>query len=146
MKNFETNVSKIPDNIWRSILIESNNQKNFSDTPFVYSNENSVNIKKIIGSKAVFDVDCKDQNCWFVYNIAALRGWNAYSGSQKISIHKANLGFIGIQLNQGKHFLWLEYRPFIRDVSLIITLIGWIFITFNLFFIRNNGELRYRSL
>jgi uncharacterized membrane protein YfhO len=96
------------------------------DGPQVYESNNYVNIVKIIGSKAAFEVNCEEDNCWFIYNTAALGGWKAFSGSTRLPIHKANLGFIGVKLNKGKHFVWMEYRPAIRDISFILMAAAWI--------------------
>ena len=106
-------------------MIESSDPDDYSDKPYVYSADSNVNILKILGSKAVFDVDCKEDNCWFIYNSAALKGWKAFSGSQPLPIHKANLGFIGLKLNPGKHFVWLEYRPFSSTLGFMVTFGGW---------------------
>ena len=128
LNNFEQNIAKIPDGIWRSVIIESSDAKDYSNNPYINEANNSVNIIKIIGSKAVFAVDCREDNCWFVYNTAALKGWKAFSGSNQVPIHKANLGFIGVKLNKGKHFLWMEYKPFSGDIGLFVTLLGWLLI------------------
>lgn len=126
LAEFNNNIARIPDNIWQAAIIESSDSEDHSDSPRIYKSNNGVNIIKIIGSKAVFDVDCDDDNCWFVYNTAALRGWQAFSGSTQLAIHKANLGFIGVKLSKGKHFVWMEYRPDIRDLSFISMATAWI--------------------
>jgi len=43
-------------------------------------------------------------------------------------MHKAKLGFIGIKLNRGQHFIWMEYQPWLSTIGLLIALSGWIFI------------------
>ena len=127
--NFMNLISEVADdNIWRSALIESSDPNDHLDSPLIYNQDNNVKVKKIIGSKAVFDVDCKEEHCWFVYNSAFLKGWRAFSGSEELSIHKANLGFIGVKLNKGKHLLWMDYRPVSRDIGLILTLVGWLLV------------------
>jgi uncharacterized membrane protein YfhO len=63
-----------------------------------------------------------------IYNTAALKGWEAFSGSTPIPIHKSNLGFIGVKLSKGKHFVWMEYRPTIRNASFIIMMVAWILV------------------
>jgi hypothetical protein len=127
-KNFETHMSSVPENIWRSIIIEPFDLKDMQEVPQVFEGDSRVDIKKIIASKAVFDVDCQDENCWFVYNTTVLNGWKAYSGSEQLSINKANLGFVGLKLKKGKQLVWLEYAPPSLAIGLLVTLLGWFFI------------------
>ena len=56
--NFNNLISKIPDDIYRAALVESASSTDYSNSPYVYTANNQVNIIKIIGSKAIFDVDC----------------------------------------------------------------------------------------
>lgn len=143
LRNFEFNLAKIPEDIEKSAIMESTDPGDYSDNPRVYnSSGNNVDIIKIIGSKAVFDVDCADKNCWFVYNTAALKGWEAFSGSNRLPIYKANLGFIGVKLNKGKHFVWMEYWPFLLPLSFIIMLSGWLFVFFLRLFDPGYAETR----
>lgn len=128
LDHFNSNIAKIPEDIWRSAIIESSNLEDRLSEPRTYTIQNRVEVVKIIGSKAVFDVDCADENCWMIYNTAALKGWEAFSGSTPIPIHKANLGFIGVKLSKGKHFVWMEYRPTIRNASFIIMVVAWILV------------------
>ena len=125
-KNFDLLMSKVSKNTWRSALIESLDQGDIADSPKIYHEDNEVEIIKIIGSKAVFDVTCREQSCWFVYNAAALDGWKAYAGPQPVSIYKANLGLIGVKLPKGKHLLWLEYDSLPLTIGLNITLLAWV--------------------
>ena len=83
LKNFQENIAKIPGETWRAVLIESTDPVETENKPMTFDAENTVEVKKIIGSKAVFDVDCQEDSCWFVYNTAALEGWKAYSGSER---------------------------------------------------------------
>jgi hypothetical protein len=127
-KNFEKHMSSLPKDIWRSIIIESSDMKDQKKLPQVFGGDNRVDIKKLIASKAVFDVDCQDEQCWFVYNTTVLNGWKAYSGSEKLPVNKANLGFIGLKLKKGKQLVWLEYAPLSLVLGLLITLTGWFFV------------------
>jgi len=127
MRNFDQLMSKVSENNWRSILIESSDQEDFIDHPKTYNMDNNVEVIKIVGSKAVFDANCREENCWFVYNTAALNGWKAYSGSERLEIHKANLGFIGVKLDRGQHFVWMEYQPYPLSAGAMVTLCGWVF-------------------
>lgn len=142
VKNFENNIARIPDNIWRSAIIELTGSGVYPENPRIYESNNDVNVVKIIGSKAVFDVNCEDDHCWFVYNTAALKGWRAFSGSTSLPIHKANLGFIGLQLNKGKHFVWMEYRPVERDISFIAMTLAWIIVLSILIFRFPHGRTK----
>ena len=126
LEHFNQHLLEIPDN-QGATLIESMNAEDFQINPREYQSNSSVDIVKIIGSKAVFDVDCKEGHCWLVYNTAALNGWKAFSGSERLQIHKANLGFIGIKLDRGQHFVWMEYQPWLPTIGLFIVLLGWIF-------------------
>jgi hypothetical protein len=128
--NFKNHMSSLPKNIWRSIIVESSTQEDYEKPPQVFEGDNSLDIKKIIASKSVFDVACQDEYCWFVYNTTFLNGWNAYSGSKKLAIHKANLGFIGLKLKKGQHFVWLEYAPLSLIVGFLLVLSGWFFVFF----------------
>ena len=76
----------------------------------------------------MFEVDAKEDNTWFVYNSAALKGWRAFSGSREVPIKRANPGFMGIKLNKGKHLVWMEYRPVSLFIGLTVTLAGWIMV------------------
>ena len=78
----------------------------------------------------MFEVEAKEDNTWFVYNSAALKGWRAFSGSSEVPIRKANLGFMGIKLNKGKHMIWMEYRPVSLFIGFFVTMGGWIMVTF----------------
>ena len=127
LEHFNQHLSEIPDT-QGATLIESMDTEDFKINPQEYQSNSSVDIVKIIASKAVFDVDCKEDHCWLVYNSAALNGWNAYSGSEKLQIHKANLGFIGLKLEKGKQLVWLEYAPVSLVIGLLVTLTGWIFV------------------
>ena len=102
--------------------------KDQQEVPRIFEGDNRVDIKKLIAAKAVFDVDCQDEQCWFVYNTTVLNGWKAYSGSEELLVHKANLGFIGLKLEKGKQLVWLEYAPFSLVIGLLVTLTGWIFV------------------
>jgi hypothetical protein len=126
LDHFNLNISKIPD-IQGATLIESMDTEDFRINPHEYQSNSSVDIIKIIASKAVFNVDCKDDHCWLIYNTAALNGWKAYSGSEKLKIYKANLGFVGVKLDRGQHFIWMEYQPWLPTIGLLIALSGWIF-------------------
>ena len=126
LDHFNRHVSEIPDT-QGATLIESMNTEDFKINPREYRSNSSVDIVKIIASKAVFDVDCKEDHCWMIYNSAALNGWKAYSGSERLQIHKANLGFIGVKLDRGQHFVWMEYQPWLSTIGLLIALSGWIF-------------------
>ena len=77
----------------------------------------------------MFEIDAKEDNTWFVYNSAALKGWRAFSGSKDVPIKRANLGFMGIKLNKGRHLVWMEYRPVSLFIGLTVTLGGWIIVT-----------------
>ena len=127
-KNFDKHMSSVPGDIWRSIIVESSELKDQQEVPRIFEGDNRVDIKKLIASKAVFDVDCQDEQCWFVYNTTVLNGWKAYSDSKELSVHKANLGFIGLKLEKGKQLVWLEYAPFSLVIGLLVTLTGWIFV------------------
>ena len=127
-KNFDKHMSSVPGDIWRSIIVESSELKDQQEVPRVFEGDNRVDIKKLIAAKAVFDVDCQDEQCWFVYNTTVLNGWKAYSGSKELLVHKANLGFIGLKLEKGKQLVWLEYAPFSLVIGLLVTLTGWIFV------------------
>ena len=127
LDHFEQHLSTIP-NIKGATLIESKNPIDFKLNPKKYLANDKVTIKKIIGSKAIFEVDCKGESCWMVYNTAALNGWKAYSGHKNLEIHKANLGFIAVKLNQGNHLVWMEYESIYSSIGLFISLIGWIIV------------------
>jgi len=138
--NFDHWIAEIPDNIQGAAVIEVANPKRFNNEPIQAGpQKSSVDIVKIIASKAVFDVDCLEENCWFVYNSTALKGWEAYSGSEKLPIHKANLGFLSVPLEKGRQLVWFEYRPYSSAIGFIITCGGWIFVFLT-------GVLRSRPL
>lgn len=130
LQGFELNLEKIPDDVEQSVIIESPDIGGYSKNPQVYKSNNSVEIVKLIGSKAVFNANCAEENCWLVYNTAVLKGWEAFSESERLPIHKANMGFIGVKLNKGKRFVWMEYRPFSLPLSFMIMLSGWLFVLF----------------
>ena len=138
LDHFNLHVSEIPDTQGAS-LIESMETEDFKINPREYQSNSSVDIVKIIGSKAVFDVDCKEDHCWMVYNTAALNGWKAYSGSERLQIYKANLGFIGVKLDRGQHFVWMEYQPWLPAIGLFIALSGWIFTLAKIIFYRDSS-------
>ena len=140
INNFEKLMSLIPENYWRAAIIEAKQEDNHRPPSWVSQSEkNSVTIKKILATKAVFDVDCQEQTCWFVYNSAALDGWKAYTGKKPLDIYKANLGFIGVKLEHGKHLLWMEYRPLPPIIGLILTCSGWILVIY--FYITSSHRL-----
>ena len=132
-KNFLDLMESIPSDYSRATLIESSDPNEYSPKPYIRSNESKVNIIKILATKAMFEVDAKEDDTWFIYNSAALKGWRAFNGSKEIPIRKANLGFIGIKLNKGKHRIWMEYRPVSLFVGFFITVGGWVIVTFFLF-------------
>jgi len=138
--NFDRWIAEIPDNIQGAAIIEVTEPKRFTKKPIQTGpQKSSVDIVKIIASKAVFDVDCLEDTCWFVYNSTALKGWQAYSGSEKLPIHKANLGFLSVPLEKGRQLVWFEYRSYSGIIGFIITCGGWIFVFLT-------GVLRYRIL
>jgi hypothetical protein len=132
-KNFLDLMESIPSDYSRATLIESSDPNEYSPKPYIRSNESKVKIIKILATKAMFEVDAKEDDTWFIYNSAALKGWRAFSSSKEIPIRKANLGFIGIKLNKGKHRIWMEYRPVSLFVGFFITVGGWVIVTFFLF-------------
>jgi len=129
-QNFLDLIVSIPDNFSRATLIESSDPEEYYPEPIIYSTESQIDIIKILATKAMFEVDAKEDNTWFVYNSAALKGWRAFNGSHEIPIRKANLGFMGVKLDKGKHLIWMEYRPVSLFVGVIMTLGGWIVVTF----------------
>lgn len=124
-RNFENHINKIPDKQNHFALIEKKQERTFIENDTKVA-DNKLIIKKIIASKAIFEVDCKQESCWIVYNVAALKGWKAFSYTKELPIYKANMGFIGVELKKGKHFLWMEYHPTSYYIGLFVTLLGWI--------------------
>ena len=139
IEHFNQHLSEIPDS-QGATLIESKDHEDFKINPHEYQSNSKVEIVKIIASKAVFDVDCKEEHCWLVYNTAALNGWKAFSGSERLQIHKANLGFIGVKLDRGQHFVWMEYQPWLPAIGLFIALSGWIFTFAKITFYRHSSK------
>ena len=126
-KDFMDFISKIPGDIKQATLIETPESEEYSPTPVIHSSASQINSLKILGTKAVFEVDAQEDDTWLVYNTAALEGWKAFSDQKELPIRKANLGFIGVKLTKGEHLVWMEYRPFSFFAGLVITLIGWVF-------------------
>ncbi len=127
LEHFEQHISNIPE-IQGATLIESNDPEDFQTNPREYKANNNIEVVKIISSKAVFDVDCKNEHCWFIYNNASLKGWKAYSSSKQLLIHKANLGFIGVKLDRGKHFVWMEFSPLHTIIGMVMTCGSWVLV------------------
>lgn len=130
--NVRKNLSLIPENVQRAALIEDPSLSG-DEQPTINNGDNTVDIVKIIGSKAAFRVRCQDEPCWFVYNIAYQKGWTVHDYSKSLPIYKANIGFIGVQLNKGDHFVWMEYRPFSYTLGFFITFVGWIMVLWRVF-------------
>ena len=142
-KNFLDLMASIPTDYSRATLIESSDPDEYSPEPTIHSNESQVDIVKILATKAMFEIDAKEDNTWFVYNSAALKGWRAFSGSKEVPIRKANLGFMGIKLNKGQHLVWMEYRPVSLFIGLTVTLGGWIMVTI---YLLRHSEACWNSL
>ena len=53
---------------------------------------------------------------------------------------KANLGFIGVKLDRGQHFVWMEYQPWLPTIGLLIVLSGWIFTFAQIIFYRDSSQ------
>jgi uncharacterized membrane protein YfhO len=121
-------MASIPTDYSRATLIESSDPDEYSPEPTIHSTKSQVDIIKILATKAMFEIDAKEDNTWFVYNSAALKGWRAFSGTREVPIKRANLGFMGIKLNKGKHLVLMEYRPVSLFMGLTVTLAGWIMV------------------
>ncbi|HEY59180.1 MAG TPA: YfhO family protein [Anaerolineae bacterium] len=125
--SFKEIIATTPQDISQSAIIEmpSKDRNGFVQNPAI----GKLTIIKILGSKSIFDVNCRSEHCWMVYNSAYLKGWKAFIDSSETPIYRANLGFIGIQVPQGHHLVWLEYRPMSRLIGQMITFTVWFIIS-----------------
>lgn len=55
------------------------------------------------------NIDAKEG--WLFFSIPYSRDWTARVDGEKVTIHKANVGFMAIGLESGEHYVELEYRP-----------------------------------
>jgi len=90
-----------------------------------YRGDNSVSIQKVLGSKVLFEAECRDPECLLVYNLGDLKGWRAYAEGSPLKISRTNFAFMGITVPAGHHDVWMEYRPASLTVGLLTTFLGW---------------------
>lgn len=59
-----------------------------------------------------YEVDAEmDGDGWVVVSSTAWKGWRAYVDGRRIRLQRANVAFLGIHLDQGKHQIRLVYLP-----------------------------------
>jgi hypothetical protein len=106
---------------FRSALVEREGVQGFADG----DPSNQMNIANISGNKAAFEVDCQVEPCVLVFNSAALSAWRAFAGSIPLPIRRANFAFLSVEVPQGKHFVWFEYRSTASLVGMFLTLLNY---------------------
>jgi len=57
-----------------------------------------------------FDVDM-ERDGWVVISNSAWQGWRAYVDGKRIALQRANIAFLGVHVDAGKHHVRLVYLP-----------------------------------
>lgn len=110
------------------IILESTSFINDSHTSTKKMN-GTVEIKGVIGERALFEANCFNKNCVFVYNTAKALGWHAYVNDKPSIIQRVNFAFMGVFIPQGKTLIWFIYQPFYQFLLYLISLGTLIWIT-----------------
>lgn len=108
-----------------SIIIED---KDKAGKTIVSQKENEMKIVNIDGGRAMFQVDCLDESCTLVYNVASVYGWKAFLNYRELEINKANYSFLSVDIPRGKHYVWFEYRNLYTIISSYIVLLTLLFV------------------
>jgi len=86
--------------------------------------ENALQVQNVLGNKAVLQVSCNAPPCLVVLNVAALKGWKAFVDQVRVPIQRANFAFLAVEVPQGLHEVWMEYRPPAALWGMLITLLS----------------------
>lgn len=88
--------------------------------------ENSLQNVEIKNDKVSGNIEA--QNGWLFFSIPYSSDWEARVDGQKVDIFRANVGFMAIYLEEGGHFVELEYKPTWFKVGMICTVMGLLII------------------
>lgn len=84
--------------------------------------ENSLQNIVIENDRILGDIEAKDG--WLFLSIPYSSDWKARVDGEKVEICRANVGFMAIYLEGGRHFVELEYKPNSFLIGVICTSIG----------------------
>lgn len=93
----------------------------------IKNNINTFNINrdKTKGDYIVGDINV-DKDGYFVISVPYDEGFNIKVDNKVIKYNKVNKGFIGFNISSGKHDIEIKYTSPLRNISLIISIIGFI--------------------
>lgn len=103
------------------IILEGPRKKELRVTPLRGASGNC-NIEGFVLNMAAMGVECDEDICNLVFNVAAVPGWKAYVGRKPAEIRRANFAFMSIEVPKGNHLVWFEYRPNDEIISRMISL------------------------
>ena len=116
-----------------SILIERS-------APLMNSQENQIldNLQgeiidsNMVANKAVFNVQCEINPCYFIFNMADNIGWHAYIDNQETTTHEANFAFLSVEIPKGQHLVWFEYQPDYLFITLCLNFVAYLLTLFSI--------------
>jgi hypothetical protein len=83
----------------------------------------AVEIKGIVGERALFTTNCARENCTFVANIAYAPGWHAFVNGRAATIDRANFAFMSTTIPNGNSTVWLIYNSLPKTISYFVSLL-----------------------
>jgi len=67
-----------------------------------------------------------NENGVLIWSIPFSKGWKAYVDGEGVETYRANIMYLGMNIQQGEHQICLKYETPMLNVAKIITLIAWI--------------------
>jgi len=119
------------------ILLESLSPDNM-DVREMNKPAGSVEIKGMIGERALFTSHCERKNCIFVFNAAKAPGWHAIVNGQSTPIQRANFGFMSTEVPKGNSTIWFIYSALPNTISYFVSILSLIMV----FIISRYGTFR----
>ena len=69
-----------------------------------------------------------DKDCMMCFSIPYDNNWNIYVDGKEVEMLRVNYGFIGAFIQSGEHEIILKYKDYNIIYSLIVSVVGAIFI------------------
>jgi hypothetical protein len=88
----------------------------------------SVDIKRILAERALFNTKCLDKNCLFVFNMGLSPGWKAYVNGKESKIMRVNYSFMATEVPEGEATVWFIYASQSQLITYFISVFTLLFI------------------
>jgi hypothetical protein len=82
----------------------------------------SVQVKNIVGERALFKTNCLRDQCTLVANISAAPGWYAFVNGTPAQIQRANFAFMAVKVPAGISKVWFIYSPSSENICYFLSI------------------------